>query len=58
MEPAEDMELMQRVRDRQDADAFEELMRRYQRPLVSFLMRLTGNLDAAQDLAEETFVRV
>lgn len=58
MEPADDMELMLRVRDREDAAAFEELMRRYQRPLVSFLMRLTGNLDAAQDLAEETFVRV
>ena len=49
---------MLRVRDGQDAGAFEELMRRYQRPLVGFLMRLTGNLDAAQDLAEETFVRV
>ena len=52
------MELMLRVRDGQDASAFEELMHRYQRPLVGFLMRLTGNLDAAQDLAEETFVRV
>ena len=52
------MELMLRVRDGQDAGAFEELMRRYQRPLVGFLMRLTGNLDVAQDLAEETFVRV
>ena len=58
MEPSNDMELMLRVRDGQDAGAFEELMRRYQRPLVGFLMRLTGNLDVAQDLAEETFVRV
>ncbi|MCX6899264.1 MAG: sigma-70 family RNA polymerase sigma factor [Verrucomicrobia bacterium] len=58
MEPSNDLELMLRVRDGQDAGAFEELMRRYQRPLVGFLMRLTGNLDAAQDLAEETFVRV
>ncbi len=58
MEPSDDMELMLRVRDGQDAGAFEELMHRYQRPLVGFLMRLTGNLDAAQDLAEETFVRI
>jgi len=57
MEP-NDVELMLRVRDGQDAGAFGELMRRYQRPLVGFLMRLTGNLDVAQDLAEETFVRV
>ena len=58
MEPNDDMELMLRVRDGQDAGAFEELMRRYQRPLVGFLMRLTAHLDTAQDLAEETFVRV
>ncbi|MBI5686719.1 MAG: sigma-70 family RNA polymerase sigma factor [Verrucomicrobia bacterium] len=58
MEPSDDVELMLRVRDGQDAGAFEELMRRYQRPLTGFLARLTGNLDSAQDLAEETFVRV
>lgn len=57
MEP-DDIELMLRVRDGQDAAAFEELMRRYQRPLAGFLARLTGSVDAAQDLAEETFVRV
>jgi RNA polymerase sigma-70 factor (ECF subfamily) len=49
---------MLRVRERQDAAAFEELMRRYQQPTVGFLMRMVGNLDAAQDLAEETFVRI
>ena len=58
MEPGDDKELMLRVRDGQEAAAFEELMRRYQRPLTGFLMRLTANLDVAQDLAEETFVRV
>ena len=58
MEPRDDVELMLRVRDGRDAAAFEALMRRYQRPLTGFLMRLTGNLDAARDLAEETFVRV
>ncbi|MBI5397420.1 MAG: sigma-70 family RNA polymerase sigma factor [Verrucomicrobia bacterium] len=57
MEPT-DIELMERVRDGEDAAAFEELMRRYQRPVVAFLARLTGNLDVAQDLAEETFVRL
>lgn len=57
MEPA-DIELMERVRDGEDTAAFEELMRRHQRPVVAFLARLTGNLDVAQDLAEETFVRL
>lgn len=53
-----DIELMLRVRDGKDAGSFEELMRRYQQPTVRFLMRILANLDVAQDLAEETFVRI
>lgn len=53
-----DIELMLRVRDGHDAAAFEDLMRRYQRPVIAFLIRLTGSGHVAQDLAEETFVRV
>jgi RNA polymerase sigma-70 factor (ECF subfamily) len=30
---------------------------RYQRPIVSFLARMTGDLSAAEDLAQETFVK-
>ena len=38
------------------ADAFEELVRRYQVPLVRFLRRL-GNGAEAEDLTQDTFVR-
>lgn len=41
-----------------DRQAFEDLVRRHQRPLVSYLYRMIGNLDAATDLAQDVFVKV
>lgn len=41
-----------------NAAAFEELMRRYQTRLVTVLEHLVGNRDTAEDLAQETFLRV
>ena len=38
--------------------ALNELMARWQQPLVSFILRYTGNAEDALDLAQETFVRV
>src|SRR5882757_180249 len=38
--------------------ALNELMARWQHPLVSFILRYTGNREDALDLAQETFVRV
>ena len=38
--------------------ALNELMRRWQKPLVSFIYRYVGNESDALDLAQETFVRV
>lgn len=35
-----------------------ELMHRWERPIKAFLFRLTGNTDAAEELAQETFVKV
>jgi RNA polymerase sigma-70 factor, ECF subfamily len=40
-----------------DASAFDELMERYHRPVYQFAYRLTGDRDAAEDLAQEVFVR-
>ncbi|MAT72964.1 MAG: RNA polymerase subunit sigma-70 [Planctomycetaceae bacterium] len=48
---------MLRVRD-DDARAFEELMLRYQSRVASLMMHLTGRRDAAEDLAQEVFLRV
>jgi RNA polymerase sigma-70 factor (ECF subfamily) len=52
-----DVRLMLAVRD-DDAAAFEELMRRYQGRLITVLEHLVGNRDAAEDLAQEVFLRV
>jgi RNA polymerase sigma-70 factor (ECF subfamily) len=52
-----DVRLMLKVRD-DDAAAFEELMLRYQNRLVTVLDHLVGNRDAAEDLAQEVFLRV
>lgn len=53
----EDAALMARVRAG-DRDAFAELVDRHKDPLVGYLARLTGSPDRAQDLAQETFLRL
>ncbi len=52
-----DVRLMLRVRD-DDAAAFEELVRRYQSRLITVLEQLIHRRDAAEDLAQEVFLRV
>ena len=37
--------------------AFEQIVRRYQRPILSLLVRLTGDRALAEDLAQDTFVK-
>lgn len=52
-----DIRLMLRVRD-DDADAFAELVERYQHRLVAVMNHLVGNTEEAEDLAQEVFLRV
>ncbi len=53
-----DADLVARVRQCGDPNAFGELVRRYQSPVRAFLARLTrGDQAVADDLAQETFVR-
>jgi RNA polymerase sigma-70 factor (ECF subfamily) len=37
--------------------AFEQIVRRYQRPVISLIVRMTGDQAQAEDLAQETFVK-
>lgn len=41
-----------------DAAALQELYRLYERPLFTYLYRLSGNRARAEDLLQETFLRV
>src|SRR5437660_5478516 len=39
-------------------DSFEELVRRYQRPIAAYVYRMVGDFDAALDLTQEVFIKV
>jgi RNA polymerase sigma-70 factor (ECF subfamily) len=41
-----------------DAGAFERLLRRHRGPLLTFLVRMLGDRERAEDLAQETFMRL
>ena len=49
--------LIEQARTGDDA-AFDELMRRYKRPVLGFVYRLLGNAEEAEDVAQEVFVSV
>lgn len=53
----EDTVLMIRTREKDDATAFAELIRRHQRPLMNFFLRC-GVYGDVEDLAQETFLRL
>ena len=53
----EDIDLMLRVKAG-DAQAFNQLMDKYQRTVVNLVFRFTGDAENAEDLAQEVFLRV
>src|SRR5258706_6896132 len=57
LEPPSDGELMVRVREG-DRDAFSDLVDRHKDAVVSYLTRLSGDRDRAEDLAQDTFLRL
>ena len=57
VEPPSDAEIMLRVKAG-DQPAFDYLVQKYRRPLVSFMYRMARNPAAAEDLAQEVFLRV
>lgn len=52
-----DDELMERYQ-KGDESAFTRLVRRHQQPLVNFIARFINDRDSAEDLAQETFIRI
>jgi RNA polymerase sigma-70 factor (ECF subfamily) len=52
-----DADIMLRVKTG-DQSAFEYLVQKYRRPMVSFMYRMARNAAAAEDLAQEVFLRV
>jgi RNA polymerase sigma-70 factor (ECF subfamily) len=57
IEGVTDAEVMLRVKSG-DQTAFDYLVQKYRRPLVSFMYRMARNTAAAEDLAQEVFLRV
>jgi RNA polymerase sigma-70 factor (ECF subfamily) len=56
-EAPSDAQVMLRVKAG-DQSAFDYLVQKYRRPLVSFMYRMARNAAAAEDLAQEVFLRV
>jgi RNA polymerase sigma-70 factor, ECF subfamily len=52
-----DAQIMLRVKAG-DQTAFEYLVQKFRRPMVSFMYRMSRNAGAAEDLAQEVFLRV
>ena len=52
-----DSELVERAIGGRE-ESFEELVRRYQRPIAAYVYRMVGDYDAALDLTQEVFIKV
>ena len=52
----DDTQVIAQVRTGQ-TDAFGHIVERYQLPIVRYLTRLTGNIETARDLAQDTFLQ-
>lgn len=52
-----DTELMIELGDGNE-DGLEEIVRRYQRPLIGYLSKLVHDRERARDLSQETFLRI
>jgi RNA polymerase sigma-70 factor, ECF subfamily len=40
-----------------DTEAFSEIIKSYQKPVLRYLVRLTGDYEVSQDLTQETFLQ-
>src|SRR5690348_3434694 len=56
-DPNDDAQVMLRVKAGDDS-AFDYLVQKYRRAMMSFMYRMTHNAAVAEDLAQEVFLRV
>ena len=54
---ATDQEVVELAREAEET-AYRELLRRYQRPVFSLIYRMVRDRELAEDLSQETFVKV
>ena len=52
-----DQDVIRQARDGRES-AFRELIRRYERPLFSIIFRMVRDRELAEDLAQDTFIKV
>jgi RNA polymerase sigma-70 factor (ECF subfamily) len=57
VEVSGDAQLMLRVRDG-DMDCYEQLVQKYNRPIIHFMYRMVHNQAIAEELAQEVFLRI
>lgn len=57
LKSATDQEVVLQARNGREA-AYRELVRRYERPIFSLIFRMVRNRELAEDLSQETFVKV
>jgi RNA polymerase sigma-70 factor (ECF subfamily) len=55
---ATDEQLMWRVKLDDDADAFAQLMSRWQKPIQNLCIRMLGDVHRAEDVAQSAFARI
>lgn len=53
-----DLELVEATRGNGDQQAFAALIKRYERPLYNFILRMMSNPSEAEELFQETFLRI
>lgn len=53
-----DEQAMWRVKMQDDAQAFAQLVQRWQKPIQSLCARMTGDVHQAEDLAQEAFAKI
>jgi len=57
-EAVNDDETAMRLLQQGSEDAFEQIVRRWEKPMLNFFYRSVGDVDAAEDLRQDLFVRL